>query len=163
MTEQTAGTNAPQSHAALSRLDGVAAAGHDFLMLAGRILIGWIFVQSGWRKLMDIPAFVATMPRRGLPGFMGYVAPPVEYFGGLAVLFGCATRYAALLMLLFTIIASFSSHRYWDFTDPAQRSAQHTQFWKNVSMMGGMVLLFVTGGGRLSLDFLLRRSARERA
>ena len=163
MATQTEDAHEPQSHAALSQLDGVATGARDFLLLAGRILIGWIFVQSGWRKLMDIPAFVATMPRRGLPGFMGYVAPPVEFLGGLAVLTGCATRYAALLMLLFTAIASFSSHRYWDFTDAAQRGAQHTQFWKNVSMMGGMVLLFVTGGGRFSLDALLRRSVRDRA
>jgi putative oxidoreductase len=160
MTVETAGANEPQSHAALSHLDAVARGAQDFLLLAGRILIGWIFVQSGWRKLMDISGFVATMPRRGLPDFLGYVAPFVEFFGGLAVLLGCATRYAAVLMLLFTIIASFSSHRYWDFTDPAQRSTQHTQFWKNVSMMGGIVLLFVAGAGRLSLDHLLRRFGR---
>jgi putative oxidoreductase len=157
MTVQAAGTNQPQSHAALSRLDGVAAAGQDFLLLAGRIMIGWIFVESGWRKLMDIPAFVATMPRRGLPSLMGYIAPPVEFFGGLALLLGFATRYAALLMLVFTIIATFSSHRYWD-VPAAQRAQQHTQFWKNMSMMGGIVLLFVTGAGRISLDYLLRRS-----
>jgi putative oxidoreductase len=156
MTVQRAGTNQPQSHAALSQLDGVATAGQDFLLLAGRIMIGWIFVESGWRKLMDVPAFVATMPRRGLPAFMGYIAPPVEFIGGLAVLFGFATRYAALLLLLFTIIATFSSHRYWDFTERAQRAQQHTQFWKNVSMMGGIVLLFVTAAGRFSLDYLLR-------
>jgi putative oxidoreductase len=154
MTVYRAGTNQPQSHAALSQLDGVAAAGQDFLLLAGRI-IGWIFVESGWRKLMDIPAFVATMPRRGLPWFMGYVAPPVEFFGGLALLLGFATRYAALLMLAFTIIATFSSHRFWDVPD-AQRAQQHTQFWKNVTMMGGIVLLFVTAAGRFSIDYLLR-------
>jgi putative oxidoreductase len=160
MAVRTAGANNAQSHAALSHLDGVATATQDFLLLAGRILLGWIFIQSGWRKLMDVPGFVATMPRRGLPDFLGYVAPPVEFFGGLAILLGCATRYAAVLILLFTIIATFSSHRYWDFADPAQRSAQHTQFWKNVSMMGGIVLLFVTGAGRFSVDWLLRRTGR---
>ena len=157
MAFQRPGSNEPQSHAAMSYLDGAATAGQDFLLLAGRIMIGWIYVESGWRKLMDIPAFVATMPRRGLPSVMGYIAPPVEFLGGLAVLFGFATRYTAVLMLLFTIIATFSSHRYWDFTDRAQRAQQHTQFWKNVSMMGGIVLLFVTAAGRFSIDCLLRR------
>ncbi len=60
-------------------------------------------------------------------------------------------------MLLFIIIASFSSHRYWDFADATQRAQQHGQFWKNVSMMGGQVLLFVTGAGRWSVDWLLAR------
>ena len=60
-------------------------------------------------------------------------------------------------MLLFVIIASFSSHRYWDFTDATQRQQQHTQFWKNVSMKGGLVLLFITGAGRYALDRLLMK------
>ena len=98
------------------------------------------------------------MPRRGLPEFMGWIAPPVKFIGGLLILFGVATRYAALLILLFTIIATFSSHRYWDFADAAQRQQPRTQFWKNVSMMGGQVLLFVTGAGRCSLDWMLARN-----
>ena len=119
-------------------------------------MLGWIFMQSGWRKLQDIPAFAATMPRRGLPEFMGYIAPPLEFIGGLAILAGIGTRYAALVILLFTIIATFSSHAYWSYP-PAQQSSHASHFWKNVSMMGGILLLFVTAGGRLSLDWLLRR------
>jgi putative oxidoreductase len=156
------GTSKPESSAPwiLSRADGLAAVSQDFLLLLGRVLLGWIFVQSGWRKLMDIPGFVVTMPRRGLPDVLGYIAPPVEFFGGVLILLGLATRYTALLILLFTIIATFSSHRYWDFADAAQRQQQHTQFWKNVSMMGGQVLLFVIGAGRYSLDRLLMRDRR---
>src|SRR5919106_5977106 len=94
----------PSSIPALSYSDGLAAAWQDFLLLVGRVLVGWIYIQSGWRKLMDVPAFVKTMPRRDLPEFLGYVAPPVEFIGGIAILLGVATRYAALLILLFTII-----------------------------------------------------------
>jgi putative oxidoreductase len=93
--------------------DGIAAQWQDFLLLIGRVLLGWIFVSSGWRKLMDIPGFVKSMPRRDLPEFLGYIAPPVEFIGGLCLLLGFATRYASLVMLLFVIIASFSSHRFW--------------------------------------------------
>src|SRR5690349_16347852 len=96
----------PSSHPILSHADRMAAAWQDFLLLAARVLIGLIFVQGGWRKLMDLHAFVVTMPRRGLPEFLGYVSPPVEFLGGLAILFGFATRYTALVMLLFTIIAT---------------------------------------------------------
>ena len=152
----TRSSELPSSHPSLSYGDALAAAWQDFLLLAGRVLIGWIFIQSGWRKLMDVPGFVKTMPRRDLPEFLGYVAPPVEFLGGLAILLGFATRYAALVMLLFCIIATFSSHRWWNYPE-AQQASQHTNFWKNVSMMGGIVLLFVTGGGRFSVDGWLRR------
>lgn len=137
--------------------DGIASKAQDFFLLVGRVLLGWIFVQSGWRKLMDIPAFASTMPRRGLPEFLGYIAPPVEFIGGVCIVLGFATRYAALLILLFTIIASFSSHKYWTFTDPAQYGQQHTHFWKNTSMKGGLVLLFVVGAGRWAIDWILAR------
>ncbi len=146
----------PSSHPALSYADSIANTWRDFLILCGRILIGWIFLQSGWRKLMDIPGFAKTMPNRDLPVFLGYIAPPVEVLCGALILLGAATRYAALLVLLFTIVATFSSHRYWNFP-AAQQGNQSSHFWKNVSMMGGQVLLFVTAGGRFSVDYLLRR------
>jgi putative oxidoreductase len=140
----------------LTRSDGLAAQWQDFLLLLGRVLLGWIFILSGWRKLMDIPAFAASMPRRDLPTFLGYIAPFVEFVGGILLVVGLATRYAALLMLLFVIIATFSSHRYWNYPE-AQRANQNSHFWKNISMMGGTVLLFVTGAGRYAVDAMLQR------
>jgi putative oxidoreductase len=140
----------------LSHTDRLAAQWTDFLLLVGRVLMGWIFISSGWRKLMDVPGFVKTMPRRGLPDFLGYVAPPVEFVGGICLILGFATRYAALVMLLFVIIASFSSHRYWA-VEPAQVANQSSHFWKNVSMKGGLVFLFITGAGRYALDWVLAK------
>ena len=152
MSMQTSGRPSILGHA-----DGFATQAQDLLLLASRILFGWIFIASGWRKLMDIPAFVKTMPNRGLPDFLGYIAPPVEFIGGLCILLGFATRYASAVMLLFLIIASFSSHAYWT-VPPAQYGNQNAHFWKNVSMMGGSVLLFATGAGRYALDRMLRRA-----
>ena len=140
----------------LSCTDGLAAQWQDFLLLVARVLMGWIFVSSGWNKLMDIPGFVKTMPRRDLPEFLGYVAPPVEFVGGVFLLVGFATRYTSLVILLFLIIATFSSHRYWNFPE-AQRGNQNSHFWKNVAMMGGTVLLFITGAGRYAVDRVLSR------
>jgi putative oxidoreductase len=151
----------PSSHPLLSCTDRFAVAWQDFLILFGRILLGWIFMQSAWRKFGDMPAFIkSSLTDRGVPvaygDLLGYIAAPAEFIGGVCILLGLATRYAAILTFVFIIIATLIGHRYWDFTG-AQYRAQHTQFWKNVSMMGGQVLLFVTAGGRFSLDALLRR------
>jgi putative oxidoreductase len=149
--------NSGQSPSWASGADRFATMWQDFILLAGRVLIGWIFVSSGFRKLMDIPAFVATMPRRDLPEFLGYIAPFVEFFGGVLLVAGLATRYVSLLMLLFMVFATFSSHRYWSYPE-AQQANQNSHFWKNVAMTGGIVLLFVTGAGRYALDAILGRS-----
>jgi putative oxidoreductase len=140
----------------LSHTDGLATQWQDFLLLVGRVLMGWIFISSGWRKLMDISGFVATMPRRDLPMWLGYVAPPVEFIGGIFLVVGFATRYTALVMLLFVIIATFSSHRYWNFPE-AQQANQSSHFWKNMSMKGGLLFLFITGAGRISIDRMLMK------
>lgn len=140
----------------LSHADRIAAQWQDFLLLAGRVLMGWIFISNGWRKLTDIPGFIKTLPQRDLPDFMGYIAPPVEFIGGICLVLGFATRYTALVMLLFVIVATFSSHRYWNFP-AAQQANQNSHFLKNFSIMGGMVFLFITGGGRFSLDRILAK------
>jgi putative oxidoreductase len=146
----------PSSHPLLSYADGVAATWTDLLILVGRVAVGWIYMQSGFRKIFDMAAVAKTYPARGLPEFMAYVATPIELVVGLFLVIGFATRYSAFVILIFTIVASFSSHAFWTFPE-AQRAMQHTQFWKNMTMKGGLILLFVTAGGRYSVDWLLRR------
>ena len=150
--------NSPSSHALLSHTDSIAAAWQDFLLLVGRILLGWIFFQSGWNKLGTIPAYSKTFPGRGLQEWMAYVSVPAEFLGGLLLILGFATRYTILVMLFFMIVASFSSHAYWNVADMRARAGQSSQFWKNVSMTGGLIVLFVTSAGRISLDRILFRS-----
>jgi putative oxidoreductase len=136
---------------------GFEGTGADAVVLVARVMIGLIFVLGGWPKLLHFQTAVSNMTQRGIPDFLAYLAPPVEFFGGLALILGFLTPYTALLILLFTIIATATSHRFWEFTDPAQYRAQNTNFWKNICMMGGMLLLWVTAGGRYSLDRLLFR------
>ncbi|HXZ22744.1 MAG TPA: DoxX family protein [Pseudolabrys sp.] len=145
------------SHPALSRADGLAASATDILLLLGRILLGWIFVRSGYGKIFDIPAYASTFPVRGLHPYLAYIAVPAEFFGGIALMFGFATRYAVLVMIIFMLVATFSSHRYWEFTDVAVRRVQDSSFYKNMAMLGGILFLFVIGPGRLSVDAWLRK------
>ena len=138
--------------------DGIATQGRDIFLLGARLGLGAIFLMSGWNKLFDLAKVAASFPARGLPAELGYVAPFVECFGGLFLIIGLATRYSALVMLAFTVVATFSSHRYWTFTDPAVYAQQSSNFWKNIAIMGGMLALFVSGGGRASVDGILRRA-----
>lgn len=145
------------SHPALSAVDGMAASNSDVILLIGRIFLGWIFVRSGYGKIFDIPAYAATFPARGLPTFLAYIAVPAEFFGGIALILGLATRYLVLVMVIFMLVATFSSHRYWEFTDVAVRRAQDSSFYKNIAMLGGLLFLFVGSSGRFSIDAWLRK------
>jgi putative oxidoreductase len=131
----------------------------NFLLLAARVLMGWLFVDAGWRKLMGIDAFIQSLATRRVPyaTAMGYLGAAVEFFGGLAILLGAWTRCAAVAMIVFVIVATAISHRYWEFTDAAARRIQQGQFMKNLALIGGFLLMLVTGGGRFSVDGWRRR------
>lgn len=143
-------------YSALSHADVMAANTSDFLLLVGRIFLAWIFVRSGYGKLFNIEAVANSFPLRGLPPFLAYIAVPFEFFGGIALIFGFATRYLIFGFAIFMLVATFSSHRYWEFMDAAARRAQDSSFHKNMAMLGGFFFLFVCGAGRLSVDGWLR-------
>lgn len=133
----------------------------DVILLAGRLALGVIFVKSGLQKLLALGAFAASLASRGVPqsSFWAVVGATVELVGGILIVTGLKTRYASLLMILFVIVATGISHRYWEFADAAARRAQESQFFKNLSIIGGFILLFATGSGRFGLDAVLRRRA----
>ena len=153
-------TQATQTTSAFGTIDRVAELARDPLILIGRLMLGWLFLSSGWGKLMNYDGAVASLVSRGVPDWLAHLAPVAEFLGGTLLIVGLATRYAAVLVLVFTVIATFISHRYW-LSDPAQVTSQYINFWKNVCIMGGTLLLFVTGSGRIAVDALLQRRWRN--
>jgi putative oxidoreductase len=160
MPQQSAAlSSSPTKTAGVIRLplEGFAARHQDTLLLLGRIVLGVIFVNSGLHKLMALDGFAASLASKGVP-FATAFAPLgacVEFFGGLAVILGLASRVTGLLMILFVISATAISHRFWEF-EGAVRVAQEINFDKNLCITGGFMMLFAAGAGRLSIDGLLR-------
>ena len=138
--------------------NAISGSRQDVIVLLGRIALGAIFVKSGLQKLLALGAFAASLASRGVPqsSMWAVVGATVEFVGGILIVTGLRTREASLLMVLFVIVATGISHRYWEFADAARR-LQESQFFKNLSIIGGFVLLFATGSGRFGLDALLAR------
>jgi putative oxidoreductase len=133
--------------------------GDETIHLLGRLALGAIFVKSGLQKLMGLGAFAASLAGRGIPASSTWalIGATVEFVGGVLIVTGFRTREASLLMVLFVIVATGISHRFWEYADAARR-LQESQFFKNLSIIGGFLLLHVAGAGRLSLDALRQRS-----
>lgn len=141
-----------------SLADRWAASCHDVVALVGRLLMSWIFLSSGFAKITDVAAFSTVLAKRGVPApsFMGWLGAIVEFGGGLLILLGVKLRYAAILMILFVIVATLISHRYWDYP-VEQLVAQKTNFWKNATIIGGLLFMFLAGAGRYSVDGLRKQ------
>jgi putative oxidoreductase len=148
----------PTSHHALSHTDTIAATWTDFLLLAGRILLGWLFLASGFGKLGNIAGATAYFTNLGVSpaGFVAWFAGIFEFVVGAAMIFGVATRYAALATFVWVLIATLVGHRYWTYPE-AQQLGQYNNFLKNLAIMGGALYAFVYGAGRYAVDAMLAR------
>jgi putative oxidoreductase len=143
----------PSSHPLLALTDGIATRAADPILLAGRVLLAVLFLMTVWSggpsadylKSLGYPA----------PAVMSTLAHVVEWIIVVSLLFGVGTRYGALLAIGFVVIAFATAHRYWEFPQAAQ-TMQYTLLSKDLAITGGLLLLFVTGAGRLSVDERLR-------
>ena len=141
-----------------SYLDRLAAAGGSFFMLFGRLALATIFVPDGFGKLTHIDTFAHSLATRGVPmsGLMAVIAGCVEFLGSIAIVLGFKTRYAALLMAVFTGCAALIAPRFWQVSGPAHQD-QYYHFMKNVAIIGGFLCLFAAGPGAFAIDRRGRR------
>jgi len=137
--------------------DGRAMMNHidDAVILAARLFLATLFLIFGWRKLRDWSGTISQMVQDGVP--MPALAAAVAIFMELPVAFavavGAFTRPLAILMVFYTLGTSLIEHRYWTMTGAKYVDLMEA-FYKNLSIMGGFLLLSVTGAGKYSIDAL---------
>jgi putative oxidoreductase len=131
----------------------------DALLLFGRVCLCYIFITSGWEKLLNPGGFAAHLDASGVPAAMlfSWVGIIAEFGGGLAILCGFLTRLVALLYIPYVLATALIGHRYWELSGAA-RVANLTNFDKNIAIMGGFAVLAYAGAGNWSLDALLGRT-----
>ena len=125
----------------------------DAAALVGRILLAVMFITSGFGKITGFENTVGYIASKGLPlpQLGAIIAIVVEFGCGILLLIGYKARWAALALAIFTLAAGVLFHNYWA-AEAAQKMGQQINFWKNVSITGGMLMVFAFGPGRYSVD-----------
>jgi putative oxidoreductase len=133
-----------------------------YLSLPGRILFALIFIMSGFMhfdgKMIGYAAAHGVPAAHVLVPLAGILA----IVGGLLVAVGLATRLGALLLVLFLVPVTLTMHNFWAVAEPAARQMQLANFMKNVSLLGGALVIFAFGAGALSVDAWLVRQRLAR-
>ena len=137
---------------------------NDELILVARLLLATLFLIFGWRKLRDNSGTVSQMVQLGVPTpvLATVVAIFMELPVAFAVAVGAFTRPSAVLMALYALGTALIGHRYW-----TVKGAEYVEsldgFYKDLSIMGGFLLLSITGAGKYSIDawYRYRRAIRR--
>ncbi|MFL6673647.1 MAG: DoxX family protein [Massilia sp.] len=128
---------------------------HAFLNIAARILMSQIFITSGYEKIAGYAGTVKYMASLGLPGFLVPLVILLELGGGLALLFGFKTRWAALALAGFSLLTGLMVHLH-----PGDQM-QMINFMKNLAMAGGLLMFVRHGAGAPSIDVGAEARATE--
>jgi len=124
----------------------------SYMVLLGRILFSLIFVKSSFANFSA--GTISYAAAQGVP--LASIAVPVSgvlaLLGGLSVAFGYKARYGAWLLVLFLVPVTIMMHRFWAVPDAQEAMNQQIHFLKNLSMLGGALLIAHFGSGPLSLD-----------
>ena len=123
------------------------------LSLAGRLLLALLFLPAGISKIGGFAGTVGYIGSKGLPmpEVGAVIAIVVEVLGALALIAGFGTRIAALVLAVFTLVATVFFHNYWGI--PAEMQlVQKLMFFKNIGVVGGLLVLAAHGAGAWSLD-----------
>jgi putative oxidoreductase len=123
------------------------------LSLAGRLLLALLFLPAGISKIGGFAGTAGYIASKGLPmpELGAVIAIVVEVLGGLALIAGFGTRVAALVLAVFTLVATVFFHAYW--AVPAEmQMVQQLMFFKNIAVVGGLLVLAAFGAGGWSLD-----------
>ena len=123
------------------------------LALVGRLLLAALFLPAGLSKIGGFEGTVGYIASVGLPmpQLATIVAIAVEVIAPIALILGWGTRWAALALALFTLVASFGFHNFWAM--PAEQAMmQQLMFFKNIGVVGGLLVLAAWGAGGFSVD-----------
>ena len=122
-------------------------------LLAGRLLLSYMFIVSGWGKINNFAGSAKYMASKGMPMIEPLLvgAILIELVGGLMLAIGWKARWAAWAIFGFVLIATPIFHNFWAVPE-AQVAIQTIMFNKNLAIMGGMLFVAFMGPGKLSLD-----------
>ena len=118
----------------------------------GRLLFSAIFLMSSFGHFSA--KTIGYAAAQGVP--LAQIAVPVSGLlalaGGLSVLLGYRAKIGAWMLVLFLIPVTFMMHRFWGVADPQAAQMQMIMFMKNISMLGGALLITQFGAGPASID-----------
>ncbi|RZV51458.1 MAG: DoxX family protein [Sphingomonadaceae bacterium] len=134
----------------------------DYLSPVARLMLSLVFIFSGIRKIQLYSGTALYMERYGVPELFLPLVIVTEIGGGLLLTIGYKARIAALLLAGFSLLSGIIFHLAYSWELEGSAAAiEMGQFWKNVAIAGGCLLVVSNGAGHLSIDRMKRGQEEE--
>ena len=126
--------------------------------LLPRLVVGWVFLWSGWGKLNNLPQMIQNFTEWGIPfpNILTPFASGVECFGGAMLILGLFTRIPAAMLAVVMVVAIKSAK--WGDVD----SLETLLGFEEATYFAAFLWLAIAGPGAASLDRLLVNAAGHR-
>jgi putative oxidoreductase len=142
----------PTDSIAISKNAEATSLWQSAVVVLGRFLFALIFVMAGANHFNKQTIGYAASQGVPLAAFAVPLSGVLAIAGGLSILLGYRARLGAWLIVLFLIPVTLMMHKFWTVADPMMAQIQMILFMKNVSMLGGALLISYFGAGPFSLD-----------
>ena len=137
---------------AVSKNAGATSFWQGAVVVLGRFFFALIFVMAGANHFNKQTIGYAASQGVPLASIVVPLSGVLAIAGGLSILLGYRAKLGAWLIVLFLVPVSFMMHKFWTVTDPMMAQIQMIMFMKNMSMLGGALLISHFGAGLFSLD-----------
>ncbi len=116
----------------------------DILFLIGRIIFGGYFLQNAWNHFKHLDGLTRYAESKGVPSARAavFISGVLLLLGGLGVVFGITPEASLTLLLIFLVPVTFKIHPFWKETDPAARMQELLHFYKNLALIGAILMLY---------------------
>lgn len=131
-------------------------------LLLGRLLLGIYFILPGVQKITNFEMMSQYMSKHDVP-LISILLPltiVLQIAGGLALITGFKGKYAAFMLAGLTLVISIYMHNFWNLPEGGNVQHETQNFFKNMGIMAGLLMVFALGTGKFSLDERFSKPAK---
>ncbi len=127
---------------------------NNLTLLAGRFLMGIYFIMPGIMKIQDFEGTSAYMANHGVPfvSLLLIITIVLQLALGVFMIVGFQTKLTAFLLAGMVLVISIFMHNFWSMEDGINKAHETQNFFKNMGIMAGLLIISSIGGGQLSID-----------
>lgn len=122
------------------------------IVLLGRFLFVLIFLMAGPHHFSKQTIGYAALQGVPLASLAVPLSGAIALAGALSILLGYRAKLGAWLIVLFLVPVTLMMHKFWTVHDPMMAQMDMVMFMKNVTILGGALLISQFGAGPFSLD-----------